>query len=358
MAPKLSIIVPVYNAERFIERCMDSIYAQTFEDYEVILVDDGSTDNSLQICRKYADKDSRIKVKTKKNGGAGSARNLGISEARGEYIAFPDVDDWFEASMYEELYQLAKAENFDVVFSGVNYYKQTKGDVEYFRSENIESHSYITKEECRKHIMDFFPTTTIFDVPWNKLYKRKVIIENNIRFSDLRRCQDAMFNVDFFNCIDSACSIEKAYYNYMLNTTSDIQRKFSKNYIDICISYYTHLIEVLKLWGVYSDNVRQHYDTSFVISIFATACMYDNPRWNLNRKERKQYIDDILNRQEVRKFIEDVDVRPDASGKYNIILNADSAAIMQFKAREDFKEKLRNIKVFTYPYRLIRRRIK
>lgn len=351
MSPKLSIIVPIYNAERFIARCMDSIYAQTFADYEVILVDDGSTDNSLRICRGYAAKDKRIKVIAKENGGAGSARNAGISVASGEYIAFPDIDDWFEAPMYEELYQFAKTGDYDVVFSGVNYYMQTKNGVEYSRSENIQTCSYRTKEDCRLHIMDFFPTTTIFDVPWNKLYKRKVIIENNIRFSDLRRCQDAMFNIDFFNNIDSAFAIDKAYYNYMLNTASDVRRKFPKNYIDICIAYYTHLIDVLTSWGVYTDKIRRHYDSSFVISIFATACMYDNPRWHLNRKGKKSYINDILNRSEVRNFLKAADVRPDVTDKYKMLLKAESASIMRFKTIGDFKDKLRHIKRLLRPHK-------
>lgn len=355
MTPKLSIIVPVYNAERYIKRCMDSLYAQTLIDYEVILVDDGSTDSSLQICRNYARKDPRVKVIAKANGGAGSARNAGIEVANGEYIAFPDVDDWFEASMYEDLYRVASAGDYDVIFSGVNYYKQTKSGMEYFRTENINAYSYTTREDCRRHIMDFFPTTTIFDVPWNKLYRRRVIVDNDIRFADLRRCQDAMFNVDFFNSVDRVCSVEKAYYNYMLNTASDVQRKFPKSYIDICVAYYTHLIDVLKSWGVYSDKVRKHYDSSFVISIFATVCMYDNPRWQLNRNARKLYVTEILKRSEIRSFLQDADVRSDVTDKYEMLLKADHTAIMRYKVKEDLKDKLRSIKILTYPYRLLRR---
>lgn len=354
MLPKISIIVPVYNAEKFLDRCMISIYAQTFTDYEVILVNDGSTDNSLRICRGYAAHDSRVKVVSKENGGAGSARNDGIAVARGEYLAFPDVDDWFAPTMYENLYHGAMDGDFDMVLSGVNYYKQTKAGPGYFRTENIPSIQLNNQEECRRHIMDFFPTTTIFDVPWNKLYKRSVVVDNNIRFSDLRRCQDAMFNIDFFNKVHSVRSLDMAFYNYMLNTSEDVQRKFPQNYIDICISYYTHLINILKSWGVYSGEIRSHYDTSFAISIFATACMYDNPRWNLDSPQRIAYIDNIMRRPEVREFLADAIVRNDATERYTILKNTNPQALIKYKKKEDFKDALRSSKLLMLPYRFMK----
>ena len=121
--PKISIIVPIYNAEKFIDRCMASIEAQTFRDYEIILVNDGSTDNSAALCQKYREQNSRVTYIEKENGGAGSARNAGMEAARGKYLAFPDIDDWFEPEMYDELYRLAEKGDYDMVFSGVNYYK-------------------------------------------------------------------------------------------------------------------------------------------------------------------------------------------------------------------------------------------
>ena len=116
----ISIIVPVYNAEKYLDRCLNSIYSQTFSDYEIILVNDGSKDNSLSKCYEFAAKDERITVIDKENGGAGSARNAGVKAAKGEYLAFPDVDDWFEPEMYADLYALAKTADYDIVFSGAN----------------------------------------------------------------------------------------------------------------------------------------------------------------------------------------------------------------------------------------------
>ena len=352
---KISIIVPIYNAEKFIDRCMQSIYAQTFSDYEIILVNDGSTDNSDEICRKYQSQDDRITYIKKENEGAGSARNAGLAVAKGDYIAFPDVDDWFEPEMYAELYELAVSGNYDEVFSGVNYYRQKGQDeLEYSRTENLEAVSFTTQKQCRENIMVFFPTTTIFDVPWNKLYKRSIIEENGIRFPDIRRCQDATFNIDFFNCISSAAAIDVAYYNYMENTVVDVQRKFPKNLIDINIFYYKHLMGILTDWGVYSGYIKQHYDTSFVISVYSTACRFDNPRWGLTKNEQIEYISDILCRPEIEEFFPTADVRDDAKGMYDVVKTKEYKAIMRDRRKERFKEGVRSNKLLIGLYRRIR----
>lgn len=118
---KISVIVPVYNVDRFLDRCLISITGQTFKDLEIILVDDGSPDNSPQMCEEWAKKDNRIRVIHKENGGLGFARNSGMEIATGEFIAFVDSDDYIEFDMYEKLYQEAEESDSDIVYSGFNY---------------------------------------------------------------------------------------------------------------------------------------------------------------------------------------------------------------------------------------------
>lgn len=115
MNPKISVIIPVYNAENYVGRCIESVQAQTYEDWQLILVDDGSTDNSLAICQKYAEKDKRIGVKHQENAGPGIARNVGINEAFGQYVVFIDSDDYIE----KEYFQLLSEHDEDVVFINV-----------------------------------------------------------------------------------------------------------------------------------------------------------------------------------------------------------------------------------------------
>lgn len=352
--PKISVVVPVYNAEKNLERCINSIYAQTFTDYEIILVNDGSKDNSLAVCNEYAKKDSRITVIDKENGGAGSARNMGIEEAKGEYLAFPDSDDWFEPEMYETLYNLAKKGDYDIVFSGVNYYKQDSGKPVYSRTQNCDVILCDTKEDLRKNVMTFFPTSTIFDVPWNKLYKRSVAIENNVRYSDTKRCQDAMFNIDFYNASQSAVSTDKAFYNYIENTVETVQRKFPKNYINTNIMYYTHLISILKDWGMYEGDIKLHYDTSFVIGVYETINMFDNPVWAMSKSEQKEYVSGILNRNEITGFLADADIREDEKRHYETLKNKDMTAILKEHRKEKIKDALRKNKIIMGAYRLIK----
>ena len=353
--PKISVIVPVYNAEKYIDRCMQSIYNQTFTDYEIILVNDGSKDKSAEICRKYAQNDKRITFIDKENGGAGSARNAGIEAAKGQYLAFPDVDDWFEPEMYEVLYNIAISRDYDMVFSGANYFSKTKeGKLVFSRTSVPPDVQYTTAGDCRKNVMDFFPTSTIFDVPWNKLYKRSIAIKNNVRFSDTRRCQDAMFNIDFYNASNSAIGIGKAYYNYIENDIAGVQRKFPKNYIDINIAYFDKLISILRSWDIYHGKIKQHYDTSFVISIYETMTMFDNPLWNMNKAEKKDYILGIMNRTEVREMLENADIREDAQEQYRVIKEKDYRAFIKQYKIERFKEKIRQNRIIINVYRSLR----
>ena len=355
--PKISIIVPIYNAEKYIDNCMSSILAQSFTDYEIILVNDGSTDGSADICRRYASRDSRVTYIEKENGGAGSARNAGMEAARGEYLAFPDADDSFGPDMYGELYALAVSGGYDMVFSGVNYYREAPdGEPVFVRSDNIPAAALHDRESCRRSIMTFFPTTTIFDVPWNKLYKRSIVTENGIRFTDIRRCQDATFNIDFYDHIDSAASVDKAYYNYRENTVDDVRRKFPKDYIDIVIFYYTHLIGILTRWGVYSGDIRIHYDSTVVLAVYNAADRYDNPRWGLSRSEQRAYIMDIFSRREVRDFLPGAQVREDVIPELEILRNMDADAVMRRHNKEKRKQAIRRCEPLMRMYRKLRGR--
>lgn len=354
--PKISIIVPIYNAEKYIDRCMQSIYAQTLTDYEIILVNDGSKDNSLACCQAYADKDDRIRVIDKENGGAGSARNAGIEIAKGEYLAFPDADDWFEKEMYQELYDLAKSGDFDIVFSGVNYYQQGKGgQMVYSRSSYCTPVRYTTQKECRENVMTLFPTTIIFDSPCNKLYKRSLVLNNKIYFRDLRRCQDAVFNIDCYHCAEKVVANEKAYYNYMENTQADVWRKFPKNYIDINVYYYTHLKDILTEWEMYRGDIKRHYDASFVLSVYGTLGMFNNPNWGFNKQEQKEYVAGIMGRKDIQRFLSEVDAREDIKDEYRIIYAQNVKAFFKRYRTERIKIKLRKNKIVIVLYKFVKK---
>ena len=139
--PKISVIVAVYKAEVYLHRCVDSLLAQTFRDFEILLIDDGSPDNSGKICDDYAKQDARIRVFHKENGGVSSARQCGIEHARGEYTTHVDPDDWVEPTMLEDLYRKAKEEGADMVFGDfyLEYEKEQKYEKQQFSSLKIKN---------------------------------------------------------------------------------------------------------------------------------------------------------------------------------------------------------------------------
>lgn len=165
---KLSIVVPVYNVEKYLERCINSLVAQTFSDYEIILVDDGSTDNSGKICDQFAKLNNKIKVIHKENGGLSSARNAGIDIATGKYIGFVDSDDWIEPDMYYNLYNAAVEHDLDMVICGVALNFEDGSSTIYYSTENFK---VFKKEEALRAI---FVDSLFYEEAWNKIYSRHI----------------------------------------------------------------------------------------------------------------------------------------------------------------------------------------
>lgn len=189
---KVSVIVPVYNVEKYLRQCLDSIVNQTLKEIEIICVNDSSTDSSLQILEEYAAKDSRIKVISQKNGGAGAARNRGMSVAKGKYLSFLDSDDFFELNMLEEAYELAEKDRTDfVVYKSDQYYTD--------KQEFVQTH-WVVRE---KEIPPYHPfnhrqmTDNIFKVfvgwAWDKLYLKEFVEKHQLKFQEQRTSNDMLF---------------------------------------------------------------------------------------------------------------------------------------------------------------------
>ena len=162
MNPSVSIIVPVYNTAKYLCRCLDSILQQSFNDFEVLLVDDGSTDNSGEICDEYAAKDSRIRVFHKENGGVASAREIGIENAVGLYSIHVDSDDWIEKRMLERMYEEAQISHWDVLIA--DFYNDDKGETIYIHQQPSSSNS----EQVLKDILQ----NKLFSPEQKKIYCR------------------------------------------------------------------------------------------------------------------------------------------------------------------------------------------
>lgn len=200
----ISVIVPVYNAEKYLHRCIDSILNQTFTDFELLLINDGSKDQSSIICDKYARKDSRIRVFHKENGGVSSARNLGLDNAKGKWVVFVDSDDWVDEHYLEVLYQDGK---YDFVTC-------------YWRLVNDESYTCFVPDEKeyygKSEICDFLDLNIgKVSFPVCRLYSKMIIKENNLCFNEKIHCsEDALFNIIYLQYVHAIKQVSDIAYNY------------------------------------------------------------------------------------------------------------------------------------------------
>lgn len=241
MNPKISVIVPVYKAEKYLHRCVDSILAQTFTDFEVLLIDDGSPDRSGEICDEYAQKDSRVRVFHKENGGVSSARQCGIDNANGEYTIHADPDDWVEPNMLEELYAKAKEDDADMVICDFYYNSKTKQIYQRQKPTALD-HETVLKELFQQ----------LHGSCWNKLVKRTCY--KDIRFDQtLSLYEDLFFNACLLRKPIKISYVPKAYYHYdlVINDTSICKSYSYKSYLyDVMV--YNKFCDTLKDSKVYS----------------------------------------------------------------------------------------------------------
>lgn len=291
-SPKVSVIVPIYNVEKYLDRCLRSLINQTLTDIEIILVDDGSPDNCPKICDDYAQKDIRIKVIHKKNAGLGFARNSGIEIATGEYVAFVDSDDYVNEAMYKTLFERAKLSDEDAVFCGfrteiangifrdskeVLSDQQWEGkDVKTFMYDMIASGKNIRQERLYQMSV------------WHAIYKKDIITKNKIVFPSERDVvsEDIPFQIDFLKNVNRVLYLNKHFYYYCLNgmsltATFNKEKFYGYNKLREClllkINDYDYIQRVNKLYIGYCR--------SFCFDIYGTNISNKNNLYKMIIKD-------------------------------------------------------------------------
>lgn len=295
--PSVSLIVPVYNGADYLKKGIDSILRQTFSDFEVILVDDGSTDGSGAVCDAYAAADSRVRAVHKENGGAGSARNRGIELAAGEYLMFPDADDWMEPAMLEEMVRRARETDADVVICGFRNhtsYSDAPG-----AAVRAGTAYFGTKQEVRAYVTSLFPDGVV-GYPWNKLYKAERIRENALRFPAMRRYQDGMFNLAFFEHAGSCALLDRELYHYKVNDMADVFMKFPKNMYQLIEQFTEAYYEKLEQWDCLTSEAENRILAFYGNSVVSCLDNTYSDRWQMSGKERKAYIRDLRDKPRMR----------------------------------------------------------
>lgn len=215
--PKVSVIIPVYNVEKYLKQCLDSVVNQTLQDIEIICVNDGSTDNSLKILEEYAQKDNRIIIISQENQGQSVARNIALEKATGEYVGFVDSDDYIDSNFYEELYRHAKKNNTDIACGEI--YKPNENCF-YIKYNKVE----IAKKTKDKYKLAQIPK---WNYIWNKIYKREQLIKT--KFTPNIFYEDVIYTPQVVHKLHKLITVPNVVYYYQYNPASTVWQKTQKH---------------------------------------------------------------------------------------------------------------------------------
>ena len=272
---KVSVIVPVYNVEKYIDKCLNTLVNQTLKDIEIIIVNDGSPDNSQEIIDKYQKKyPKKIKSYIKENGGQGSARNFGLEKATGEYIGYVDSDDFIELDMYEKLYNKAKKNDLDIVICG-NYCVTETGN----KTEESDRRLFSDKKKNA-----FFGKMAV----WNKIYKRELLLNSNISFRSKLWYEDLDFTVQILSLAKKVGYVDKPLYNYLIREGSTMNNSNIKRNLEILLAF----DEVLK-----NDKIKDNKEIIEFLGIFhiLIAATVRVVNADADKKNKKEIINKLLN---------------------------------------------------------------
>lgn len=296
MKPKVSIIVPIYNVEQYLNRTMHSLLAQTLKDIEIIMVDDESPDNCPAICDKYVARYPNIKVVHKKNAGLGMACNSGIEVATGEYIAFCDSDDYVDRDMYETMYQAAKKYNADAVYTGIKTVNQL-GEI-HIMNEYSSCQVYQEKFEINHFLMNMIasvPTDKVErHVPMSAkvvLYRKSMIDMFHLRFVSERKliCEDLVWNMDVLCHSKCVVTLPTTFY-YYYNNTASLSKKVRTDRFPFFKTMREALITKVQKYNMPIETL-QRIDRMFIgYSRFFVGGIIKS---NLSSKEKRQVVNEV-----------------------------------------------------------------
>lgn len=316
MRGKISVVVPVYNVEKYLDRCIDSIINQTYKNLEIILVDDGSKDCSGIMCDEYAKKDERIKVIHKANGGLSSARNAGLQVATGKYIGFVDSDDDIDYAMYEKMVRCAEKENVDFVMS--DYIRIDKSNSKFLKTLDLDNGRYDKKKIMNaiypnlimKECIDYGPLLSVCQC----LYRLNLLKKNHINFDEeVRWSEDNIFSSMIGYCADSFYYMKNdGLYHYYQNECT-ITTSYKKGAWNVYMTMNKHL-------HTYFDNIYDYdFSRQLKLHVLYYACVCINQASTLDFKNGINEIKEIVCSKELQDTFQSFKL-PDVSFKLKLQL--------------------------------------
>lgn len=287
----VSVIMPVYNVEAYVGRAIESILNQTFSDFEFLIVDDGTPDNSGKICDDYAAKDPRITVIHKENGGAPSARNTAMDRAKGKYYYFLDSDDWAEPTMLADMVALAQQNESQLVVAG--YYIDTYyTDTEHLTLTLSQPSAVYTQAEFRQNAHRLFDNNLLY-TPWNKLFSRAYIEERGLRFPQTF-WDDFPFVLSVVRDVERVCVTEKAYYHFLRARAESETAKYVAAMYDKREEEHGWMTELYKHWDCLSPEAEEFLARRYIERLVGCVENVTNRKCTLSAKEQKQAIRQMI----------------------------------------------------------------
>lgn len=301
----VSVVVPVYNVEKYLRECLDSLINQTYKNLEIIIVDDGSTDNSGKICDEYEKKNKNIKVIHKENEGLGFARNTGLEYIHGEYVTFVDSDDYVDNNFIEELYKNITTQNADICKSGFKRIDDNHNILKIRKYDNYIYNREQTKNTFIPRMIGSLPDKkdSIEMCVWATIYKTSYILEYKIKFPSERVLisEDLFFNIDYAQNINKSCTIDYIGYNYRYNISS-LTKKYRSDRFEASKYFYLELKKRLETFG-YNDEALLRLSRIFFVYIKMCISQERYQTSNRKYKDSLKTISKICNDYLVQEII-------------------------------------------------------
>ena len=287
----VSVIIPIYNVKNFIAKGIGQLQNQTYEDFEIILVDDGSTDGGFEECKKWEKEDNRVIVLHQQNKGAGGARNLGVESARGKYIYFYDIDDEISPQLLEYNVLMMEKLSVDMIVFG---YKSI--DVTYKTEVSVAftEHHIENNLQLRDVYVDEF-VLKVNGFPWNKFYRKSFLDKHNLRFENQRIQQDEVFNMLCYQRVEKMFISSEVLYDYYVYQKGNTRSRYIPDRFDIYKSVRQHFENLKDFWNLSDKRLDDYLNKRFYDSVL--SCMLFNlthPNCSLSQKQKEEEMERIM----------------------------------------------------------------
>lgn len=305
MSEKVSIVMPVYNVENYIERAIQSVLNQTYENIELIIVNDKTEDNSMNIVHKYSILDKRIKVVNKeKNEGLGFARNTGMDLASGKYIYFIDSDDYIESNTIERCVIEIEKNNSDIVIFG---YSEDYEEHNIVNNRNVFMYEddIMTSVEFKNRFVELF-TRTIIHSTCNKFYDLEFIRKNDIRFRRVSMCEDTFFNLELVNKLENIIIISDVFYHYMKRNVETLIVKYNPERFKFMNEVQQKVINLMNEFELINDTNMALVNKTYIRTVIFCIIQIFNTNVNLSYSQKRSIIKEICENESVKKAIENI----------------------------------------------------